>query len=181
MEKRFCQHCHKNQAVRSYERVKNKPESMEYYCLECYSLLFTDEVKEESEPCCAHCGTKLSEVQKTMLVGCAYCYQSMAEGVGQLVDKMQGKKRVHVGQTPPLEGKCGRELPTDEKGLSELAEENRFRRQCFELQTIIDKLTSERNFEDAKVYADKLAVMKTTGRIKEGFVWRKRRDLLERR
>ena len=180
-----CGYCGKNQAVKTYEEIKNGKKQVEYYCLDCYHRLFlyTDETEGElSLSDCPYCGTSLAEVKKSKLVGCANCYKMMSGGMLPMIKKMQGEK-AHKGKTPPLEGYDGSLegacLATDgfRKQAISLA---RFERQCNELEVIISKLKAENNYEDAKGYADKLSLMRSKSSIEEEFVWRTRPNLSKR-
>ncbi len=181
-EKRICQCCKKNHAARSYEVDKKKPELREFYCLECYSHLFLEENggDEGSLSSCPYCGMTLEEIKTGKLVGCAHCYQTMQTGLYPMIEKMQGG-RAHRGKTPPLEGEFGDiyvgDNPFGKKYRAEAVAQARFERQCRELEIIIEKLKSEEDFEGAKSYADKLAVMKNRSAIEEDFVWRTRQAL----
>lgn len=178
-----CGYCGKNQAVKTYEEIKNGKKQVEYYCLDCYHRLFlyTDEgAGELSLSSCPYCGTSLAEVKKNKLVGCAKCYKMMNGGMLPMIKKMQGE-RTHRGKTPPLDGydmraEGGARLMADDfrKQAVALA---RFERQCNELEVIIAKLKAENNYEDAKGYADKLSSMRSKSTIEEEFVWRTRPNL----
>ena len=101
-----CGHCGKNQAVKTYEEIKNGKKQVEYYCLDCYHRLFlyADETEGDfSLSACPYCGMTLAEVKKGKLVGCANCYKMMSVGTLPMIKKMQGEK-AHRGKTPPLEG-----------------------------------------------------------------------------
>ena len=63
-------------------------------------------------------------------------------------------------------------LPDDLQ--QEVVQNMRLEKQINELNCIIEKLTSENNFEDAKNYADKLSSMRSNAEIEEEFVWRTR-------
>ena len=149
--------------------------------MDCYHCLFLGEVTKTDGKMlsvCPYCGISLKEVTQGKLVGCAHCYTSMREGVTPLVVKMQGD-RAHTGKTPPLEyGEThyGGEI-YDEALRKKAVEKARFERQCRELEIIIAKLQEEKNYEDAKGYADKLSSMRSKASIEEEFVWRTRQTL----
>ena len=175
-----CGHCGKNQAVKTYEEIKNGKKQVEYYCLDCYHrlFLFTDETEGDMDlTACPYCGTSLAEVKKSKLVGCAKCYKMLNGGMLPLIKKMQGEK-AHTGKTPPLDGydvnvDNGARLIADDFRKQAIALA-RFERQCNELEVIISKLKAENNYEDAKGYADKLSSMRSKSSIEEEFVWRTR-------
>ncbi len=169
----LCLQCKKNQATKTYEQVKNGVKNTEYYCLDCYHRLFLCQQEAESDEtlsACPYCGTTAQEFEKTKMVGCAYCYQMMASVVLPAVVKMQGSKG-HVGKSPTLEEDLEPLLPS-EKAKAEAFRRTKFRRQCRELEMIIEKLQKDGGSEDVKDYQDKLARMKAKSAIEEDFVWR---------
>ncbi|MBQ9713985.1 MAG: hypothetical protein IJV83_01545 [Clostridia bacterium] len=174
-----CGYCGKNQAVKTYEEIKNGKKQVEYYCLDCYHQLFlyADEAEGDlSLSACPYCGTSLAEVKRSKLVGCANCYKTMSSALTPVITKMQGEK-AHCGKTPPLEGfgESNDGVRLVLKGYREQAVAlARFERQCKELEVIIAKLKDEDNYEDAKGYADKLSKMRSRSAIEEEFVWRTR-------
>ncbi len=174
-ENRLCQCCKKNHAARTREGKKG----LEFYCLECYSRLFVGEGDGKEEHAflsCPYCGTTLAEVQKTKLVGCAHCYETMQAGLFPLVQKMQGG-RAHEGKTPPLDGEYDPTDPLDLEYRARAIAKTRYQKQLRELEIIIHKLKAEGNISDAKDYEEKLVIMKNRGAIEEDFVWRTRRNL----
>ena len=181
-ERKLCQCCQKRHIVRTHtEKGKNGAE-VEFYCLDCYSRLFLDEVDATVEglDVCPYCGITAKEVQTSKLVGCAHCYQTMQAAVYPMIYKMQGEK-AHRGKTPPLDGDYGDPYDyEDTVGAEYRAKaiaQARYERQCRELTIIIEKLKAEGNFEDAKSYAEKLAAIKSRAAIEEDFVWRTRPNL----
>ncbi|MBE5746830.1 MAG: hypothetical protein E7352_01500 [Clostridiales bacterium] len=178
-----CGYCGKNQAVKTYEEIKNGKKQVEYYCLDCYHRLFlyVDESEGDSYlSACPYCGMSIAEVKKGKLVGCANCYKMMSGDMLPIIKKMQGEK-AHSGKTPPLEGydntiDSGARFMADGFRAQAIALA-RFERQCNELEVIISKLKAENNYEDAKGYADKLSSMRSKSSIEEEFVWRTRPNL----
>ena len=178
-----CGHCGKNQAVKTYEEIKNGKKTLEYYCLDCYHRLFL--YAEEAEgvgalSACPYCGMSMSEVKKGNLVGCANCYKMMSGKMLPVIVKMQGEK-AHRGKTPPLEGyevnaDMGTRFAVDAYHAQAVARA-RYERQCNELEVIIAKLKAEDDYEGARGYADKLSLMRSKSSIEEEFVWRTRRNL----
>ena len=184
-----CFHCKENQATKTYEKIKGGKKLTEFYCLTCYEkLLSQDEVLVEkteaetrSSDTCPYCGMTLEEVLEKKLVGCAYCYKMMQDGINPLVIKMQGKE-IHKGKTPVLDSieeenlaRLGKSDLTDAE-MEEALQRTRLRRQCHELEVILKKLQEDGNFEGAEGYADKLSRMRGNARIEEEFVWRKLSD-----
>ncbi len=181
-EIRLCAHCKKNHAARCYEYDKKDPTKRAFYCLECYSHLFLDEEGSEENALseCPYCGTTLTEVKTGKLVGCIHCYRSMRTGIFPMIAKMQGT-RAHTGKTPPLDEKYGDPYDFTDTIAAEYREkataQARYERQRRELQTIIDKLEAEGDFEGARCYKEKLTAMQKRSAIEEDFVWRTRRSL----
>ncbi len=173
-EKKLCQCCKKNHVARSYQREENNQGSWEFYCLECYSRLFLDDASTALTDC-PFCGTQLSEVAASKIVGCAHCYAYMQEGLFPIIRSMQGGK-AHRGKIPPLDGKYGDLYDFDDAFGAEYrakaVAQARFERQSRELEIIIKSLKAEGKIEDAKGYEEKLTAMKNRGAIEEDFVWR---------
>ena len=179
-----CGHCEKNEATRTYEQIKNGRKAVEYYCMSCYERLFLNAEKAEGEAslsACPYCGTTPAEFRASKLVGCAYCYRTLGGAVLPVAVKMQGEK-MHTGKTPPLafEEEFGADEAYNAALRAQATQNARLERQCNELETIIAKLKKEDNYQDAKVYADKLSSMRSNGVIEEEFVWRTHRSLSKR-
>ena len=175
---RLCQHCQKRHAAKTYaEKIENQT-VWSYYCLDCYSHIFLDEVGESLSRC-PYCGMTAEEVQKGKLVGCTHCYQSMQATLYPMIYNMQGQK-AHRGKQPPLESEYGDPYDyEDTVGAEYRAKamaQARYERQCRELEIIIAKLTAEERLEDVKGYREKLLAMKNRCAIEEDFVWRTRRN-----
>ena len=157
----LCGKCKKNQATKSYERIKDGKKEVEYYCLDCYHASFVDSGDEENSPiACPYCGTSAETIKKRNLVGCAECYTTMRAVLFSIVKKMQGG-RVHTGKTPVGD------------------ERDRVRRRCGELKQIIDKLNSEGNFDEARAYTERLTELQK-GAEKEDYVWGNHSRLFKR-
>lgn len=174
-----CGYCGKNQAVKTYEEIKNGKKQTEYYCLDCYHKLFlyTDGAEGESSlSACPYCEMTVAEIRRTKLVGCANCYKMLSDSLLPSVVKMQGVK-AHRGKTPPLETDGTETGELFDEYRKQAVERARFERRCNELEVIIAKLKAENNYEDAKGYADKLSLMRAEATIEEEFVWRTRRNL----
>lgn len=172
-----CGYCGKNQAVKTYEEIKNGKKRTEYYCLDCYHRLFlyTDGAEGDSSlSACPYCEMSVAEIKKTKLVGCANCYKMLSGELLPSIVKMQGVK-AHKGKTPPLGENA--EVSPFEEDRKKAVEKARFERRCNELEVIIAKLKAENNYEDAKGYADKLSLMRAESTMEEEFVWRTRRNL----
>ena len=150
---------------------------MGYYCMDCFQRLFIsfEESEGASLSSCPYCGMTLEEVRAGKIVGCAYCYRTMRGGIYPLIQKMQGDG-AHTGERPPLfpHRNYGdlEHLSQDEK--KDMIRKARLEKQCREIETIIEKLKSEGNYDDAKEYAGKLSSMRGNLEIEEEFVWRTR-------
>ncbi|MBO4940008.1 MAG: hypothetical protein J6D30_03140 [Clostridia bacterium] len=167
----LCCHCNKNQATETYTRKTGAAHKVEYYCMACYEHLFfvTNEAEgERTLSACPYCGLTVAEFKTRKIVGCAHCYQTLAPLLLPVVVKMQGED-IHKGKRPPMEI-VGEETSADDD--LDPTTRARINRQCHELTLIIEKLTGEGNYEDAKEYAAKLSRMRTNARVEEDFVWR---------
>ena len=166
----LCCHCNENQATKTYERKVLGTRKTEYYCLTCYQQLFLEKKEAEGEvglSACPYCGLTVEEFEKTKLVGCAHCYQTLSFATLPSIIKMQGRQ-AHRGKSPSVE--IG-----EESALTEDLDpviRARFERQCRELTLMIEKLTRDGNYKDAKEYAAKLSRMKSNLALEEDFVWR---------
>ena len=137
----LCGKCKKNQATKSYERIKDGKKTLDYYCLDCYHSSFIDGGDESEElTACPYCGTTAESIKKRNLVGCANCYTSLRSALYPIVKKMQGG-RVHTGKSPV----------GDQRGSVE--------RRCHELKEIINKLNEEGDFDGARAYTDRKSVV----------------------
>lgn len=183
-EKKLCQCCKKRHIARTYSEKGKSGSSLEFYCLDCYSRLFLDEVDfADGASVCPYCGMTAKEAQAGKLVGCAHCYQTMQSAVYPMIYKMQGE-RAHTGKTPPLDEAYDDWYDEEDVLGVEYREkavaQARYERQCRELTIIIAKLKAEGKFEDAKSYEEKLSAMRSRGAIEEDFVWRTRLNLSEK-
>ena len=179
-----CFYCNNNEATRTYQQIKNGKNSVEYYCMECYHRLFLSGNEAEGEralSACPYCGTSLAEFKETKLVGCAYCYKTMASGLIPAVMKMQGVS-THRGKMPPLSAedeefleRGGFATQTERSAYrADAARRVRFERQCEELEILSDYLREHKDYEGANGYEEKLSQMRAKGDVEEEFVWRKR-------
>lgn len=178
---KLCQHCQKRHAARTHTEKGKNGTVQAYYCLDCYSHIFLDEVGAnggESLSSCPYCGMTAEAVRKGKLVGCAHCYQSMQAALYPMIYNMQGQK-AHKGKFPPLESEYGDPYDyEDTVGAEYRAKamaQARYERQCRELEIIIAKLTAEERLEEAKGYREKLIAMRNRCAIEEDFVCRTRR------
>lgn len=172
-----CFYCNKNEAVKSYERIK-KSKKREYYCLECYEKLFLSAREKEEFSACPYCGTTLEEAQTKKLVGCPYCYRTMSSEMVSMIEKMQNGICGHRGKRPPLPEE--EELSFSHMHFASEAEKNayrkemegqtRFERQKKELESLVNYLKSKDTEREAG-YKEKLERMKRTGEVEEEIVW----------
>ena len=161
----LCCNCKKNQAAKTYEQIKNGEKSTTLYCLDCYERLFLyvkEAEGEKSLSACPYCGATKEEIVKSKLVGCGYCYKTLSDTVLPMVFSMQGAE-THKGNCPP----------SGEEDGCENYEQARFRRQCHELETVMEKLVAEKDFQGAKEYEEKLKRMQEKSEVEEEFVWRR--------
>ena len=95
----LCSQCKKNQATKTYERLKKGKKEIEYYCLNCYHNAFLSETQASVAPvsACPYCNTTVAELKKRNLVGCAYCYTTLGAALQPTIKKMQGDY-AHIGK-----------------------------------------------------------------------------------
>ena len=175
----LCCKCRKNQATKTYELMKNGEKQTQYYCLDCFERNFLYVEEEEGEKLlssCPYCGASKEDILAKKLVGCGYCYATLASVVLPMVVSMQNTTQSHKGKKPPLSEE---DLPASEEMTApvyeyetKLRKDVRFKRQCHELEEVIGKLLSEGDFEGAKEYEEKLKRMKEKSAVEEDFVWR---------
>ena len=169
----LCLQCKKNQATKTYEQVKNGVKRTEYYCLDCYHRLFLCQQEAEGEltlSACPYCGVTAEEFKKTKMVGCSHCYHMLEKAIWPEVLNMQGAE-AHKGKSPYAEEEIevlGIGAEAEEQAIAKI----KFRRQCRELEMVIEKLRKDGDEQGAKNYAEKLSRMKKKLKIEEDFVWR---------
>ncbi len=97
----LCCHCKKNQATKTYERLKKGKKELEYYCLNCYHTAFLSETTADTplRNDCPYCGSTITEIKKRNVVGCAHCYETLGALLQPTIKKMQGEL-LHVGNKP---------------------------------------------------------------------------------
>ncbi len=147
----LCVNCKKNQATKTYERIKKGKPTVEYYCMACYAENFlsggSDGVERNA---CPYCGTTAEEIKKRNLVGCAKCYDTMETTLYPIVTAFQGEE-AHKGKKP-LGG-----------------EAERVARRYYELSTIYQKRIDEKDEEGANLYKQRMSALKSG--VEEDFVW----------
>ena len=169
----LCVQCKKNQATKTYELIKSGGKTTEYYCLDCYHRLFLYQKEVEGDDslsACPYCGVTATEFKTTKMVGCAYCYKMLENAVMPEIIKMQGTK-AHVGKVPTIE-EGFEPIGTSERERKSAIEKTKYRRQCKELEMIIEKLQKDGDENGAKNYRDKLSRMQKLSKVEEDFVWR---------
>ena len=147
----LCPHCKKNQATKSYRRIKNGNEEVEYYCLTCYERK-VERVAKTDGAFCPYCGTTAEEAKKRNIVGCAMCYGALREVLQPIVTKFQGGNP-HTGKGPTV------------------TKSENIRRRCYELKALAEKLNADGDFDGARAYLEILTAIQS-GKEEE-FVWRK--------
>ncbi len=153
----LCEHCKKNQATKTYERVQNQRSETKYYCLDCYYRLFIapENTAQATKQACSYCGTTVETLKKRNLVGCAKCYSELANALMPVIVKVQ-KNDLHTGTAP------------DGDRAESVA------RRCNELKMIVEKLNAEKDFAGARAYTERLLLLQEGTEKEEDFVWRKR-------
>ena len=154
----LCGNCRKNQATKTYEKVRGGKKAVSYLCLDCYHKLCIDmngQSETDSFSECPYCGTTSEEVKKRNIVGCAKCYEMLKGPLYPVVMKMQGGE-IHKGKRP-----LG--------GASEKVE-----RRCNELKMLIENAYDEKDYARAKEYTERLSFLQDNPDGEEDFVWRRR-------
>lgn len=141
----LCVKCKKNQAIKTYEQIRNGKKEYVYFCLKCAEMQF-------GEASCSYCGTTLAQITKTKLVGCAQCYQTLGEALLPMVVKMQGDVS--------HKGKCAYKTSQE-----------RIKQRCAELSVLAEKCYSENDDRAAGTYEEKIDMLRKG--VEEDFVWKK--------
>ncbi len=131
----ICNHCKEKTASCHIKENINGVKRDLYLCSDCYRELYASEtlmntadvfsaffgggvaLKPDTSPVCPSCGTTLSEVERTGLVGCADCYTVFREELLPSIKQMHGKA-FHEGKTPLVGADIFR-LETELKRLME--------------------------------------------------------------
>ena len=147
----LCVNCKKNQATKTYERIRKGKPAVEYYCMACYAEKFLSALDTGvGISACPYCGTTAEEIKKRNLVGCAKCYDAMETVLYPIVTAFQGEE-AHTGKKP-LGG-----------------EAERVARRYYELSTIYQKRIDEKDEEGANLYKQRMTALKSG--VEEDFVW----------
>ena len=145
----LCDKCKINNASRKCTANINGFEEELFLCNECYQKLYSNIFDVDTnfftnifndafngvniirDKVCKSCGTKLSEFNKTGIVGCENCYKYFSEEITPFIKKLQGKTE-HIGK-----------IPKNLKSYYELLEEKKMMVKEFE------KARKEQRFADA--------------------------------
>ncbi len=112
-----------------------------YYCLQCYHKDFVCVETDEVRSACPYCGMTVREFQRTGLVGCAHCYQTLSHAVYPVVTKMQGGEK--------------------HRGKSAYADRTqRIERRCNELDIMANKYYLENDDQAAAVYEEEIDALR---------------------
>jgi protein arginine kinase activator len=113
----LCEKCKKNNATKKCVTSINDEAVELYLCNDCYEKLYSKVYDIETnfftnifndtfkgvnivrDKVCKVCGTKLSEFNKTGIVGCENCYNIFSEEIMSIIKKLQGKT-IHNGKVP---------------------------------------------------------------------------------
>ena len=174
-----CFYCNKHEALKSYKRVVQGKKQVSYYCLACYEKLFLC-VKTGSDALsvCPYCGTTVEEFERSKIVGCSYCYQTLQTSVTPVIIKMQGDECGHRGKDPILSeeaervyGEADFSFHAEQTELrQELRKTERFERQKKELKELIAYLNAK-DPDRKREYEEKLDKMLKKGEVEEEIVW----------
>ena len=149
----LCSVCGKNQATKVYERVKNGKSEKMYCCLECDRITVRDSLVEAERlrSVCPYCNTTVEQFEKSKLVGCAHCYQTLGYAVLPYVTKMQGGMQAHEGK----------------RAYDTLRE--RITQRIIELENLAKKSYIENDNQAAADYETQIERLRTAK--KEGAIW----------
>lgn len=153
-----CTNCKKNEASFCFVIIENGEKKEYNLCPACAQKLgifdmapfsFMDVFQWAELPpevTCSQCGTTLTELQRTGLVGCEQCYHDLHAGIEPMVHTLQ-KSPLHKGRTP-IGHEAGvllsqNEVPAIDTELVELQ---------YELKQAIEK----EEFEQAAILRDKI-------------------------
>lgn len=164
----ICEFCGKNQAPIKRQKTVDGKTVEANCCYQCAKKL-EEQVQKDAQAVCSYCGMTAKEFESKKLVGCAHCYQQLKDAVGAAIKKMQYME-THTGKQPVWRSGDGKALSEEE------IVKRRVERQSYELGLIIEKLTREGKFEEARDYADKRSLIRADGEGLEDFVWRKRKN-----
>jgi len=162
----MCDECGKNPANIHVTQITNSETTLHHLCEECakkkgIAITIEDGVKLEApqhapapaapEIVCPQCGLKLSEFRESGWLGCAGCYASFSEQVGEMLVQMHGtgthQGKRYEGKVRPRKGRVG--LKTL-KTLLENAVRNEDFERAAQLRDTIRSLAPERKGEELK-------------------------------
>lgn len=153
----MCERCGKNHATVYVKKVINGQETQEKLCESCagnvwsfgsldLNKLFSAGVGGQRVAVCENCGQSLAEFNSSGRLGCSRCYQSFAEQLAPVINRLHGTKR-HIGKVRLMGG--GSSWRDDPK----LAEKNYER---MALQKQLAELVGLEKFEEAAGVRDNI-------------------------
>ena len=83
----LCEVCNRNQAEKKLNKNINGSLKTLYVCRECFNRGGEKPPQEEKK--CPNCGRTLSQINATLLVGCAHCYLVFKDELQPLLRKVQ--------------------------------------------------------------------------------------------
>jgi protein arginine kinase activator len=113
----LCDKCKNNNATRKCIANINGYKEELFLCNDCYEKLYNKIFDVETnfftnifndafngvnivrDKVCKVCGTKLSEFNKTGILGCENCYKIFSNEINPIIKKFQGKT-IHTGKVP---------------------------------------------------------------------------------
>ncbi|MCA8980688.1 MAG: UvrB/UvrC motif-containing protein [Planctomycetes bacterium] len=166
-----CEHCHKNEATVHVTDIAEDPSGAveeHHYCELCadgMNLLFAGASKKKSmadiwkllqisakqsssqraQKTCDGCGLTLDEFRRRGRLGCASCYETFADHICELLERVHGSTQ-HIGRLP---------------GVSE-AEWNRMQ-DLAELRQELEVAIREEAYENAARLRDKIQHLEADG------------------
>ncbi|MBQ9710258.1 MAG: hypothetical protein IJV67_06535 [Clostridia bacterium] len=82
----ICQICHKGEACKQLNKVINGNVKTFYVCKECFSSGGVSTVPPKK---CRYCGRTWNEINSTLIVGCAHCYDEFASELQPIIRQVQ--------------------------------------------------------------------------------------------
>lgn len=167
----LCQKCQKNQANTHFTIVENGAKKEYDLCSDCawelgstafspfaFGKLFSQNIAGSgNQLTCSHCGTTLSELQQSSLLGCEHCYDDLYSGIEPILRNVQ-RGLVHTGRIPSgYEAKA--EIAGEHKEESIPTEES----EITLLQKQLDNAIANEEYEKAAEIRDQIKLLKETG------------------
>ena len=160
----LCDECKSNQASVHLVTIVNGEKKERNLCAQCAHKLGADSFSPFSwsdmfpgsfasfakprEARCPQCGTTLSEFERTGLLGCAECYQSLRDDIMPVIGRVQTRAQ-HAGRSPQNFQPAKLTEPSEKT----MTEEEK-------LQSELQKAIAAEEYEKAATLRDQLRALK---------------------